>query len=45
MKDYGNNNKELSDLKYGNGNNLYRWAMSRKLPIDSFKWVEEISQF
>ena len=26
-------------------NNLYGWKMSQKLPVSSFKWVEEISKF
>ena len=32
MKDY-NESKESSHLKYWDVNNLYSWAMSRKLPI------------
>ena len=30
---------------YWNVNNLYGWTMSQKLPVGSFKWVEETSQF
>ena len=30
---------------YCNVNNLYGWTMSQKLPVGSFKWVEETSQF
>ena len=26
-------------------NNQYRWAMSQKLPVNGFKWVENASQF
>ena len=26
-------------------NNFYGWAMSQKLPVDGFKWVEELSNF
>ena len=26
---------------YLEDNNLYRWAMSHKLPINGFKWVEK----
>ena len=26
-------------------NNLYRWAMSQKLPVNGFKWVEKLSKF
>ena len=28
---------------YWNVNNLYGWTMSQKLPVGSFKWVEETS--
>ena len=44
MKDYGKN-KESSYLKYWNVNNLYKWAMSQKLPVTNFKWVEEKFEF
>ena len=26
-------------------NNLYGWAMSQKLPMNGFKWVNSLSQF
>ena len=26
-------------------NNLYRWAMSKKLPVNHFTWAENISEF
>ena len=26
-------------------NNLYRWAMSQKLPVNGFKWVKKLSEF
>ena len=32
-------------VKYWNIRNLYGWAMSKKLPVDFFKWVENTSQF
>ena len=44
MKDY-DKNKELSYLKYCDGNNLYSWAMSQKLPVNNFKWIEDTSKF
>ena len=30
-----------SYIMYLDGNNLYGWVMSQKLPIDGFKWIEE----
>ena len=44
MKNYYEN-KESSYLKYCDMNNLYGWAMSQKLPLNGFKWVEETPQF
>ena len=32
---------KASNSKYWDGNNLYRWAMSQKLPVNNFKWIEE----
>ena len=32
-------------VKYWNIRNSYVWAMSKKLPVDFFKWVENTSQF
>ena len=32
-------------LMYWDGNNLYRWVKSQKLPVNDFKWVEDLSQF
>ena len=45
MKHY-DKNKESSYLKYwGDVNNLYSWAMSQKLPVNNFEWIEDTSQF
>ena len=40
-------NKESSYLEYLDANNLYGWAMSEKLPVRNFKWIEKdyISKF
>ena len=42
-----NYNKDiiLTYLMYLHANNLYGWAMSQKLPINGFKWVEKLSRF
>ena len=39
MKNY-NNNEESSYIQYLAANNLYGWAMSKKLPVNGFKWTE-----
>ena len=44
MKNY-DKNKESSFLMYVDANNLYGWAMSKKLPVDSFKWVDDLTMF
>ena len=44
MKDY-DKNKESSYLNYWDVNNLHGWAMSQKLPVGGFQWVENTSQF
>ena len=38
-------NKEFSYLKYSDINNLYDWEMPPKLPVNGFKWVEDLSEF
>ena len=44
MKDY-DKNKESSYLKYWDANNLHGWALSQKLPVNKFEWIEDTSQF
>ena len=44
MKNY-DKNKESSFLMYVDANNLYGWAMSKKLPVDGFKWVDDLTMF
>ena len=39
MKNY-NNNEESSYIQYLDANNLYGWAMSKKLPVNEFKWLD-----
>ena len=40
MKNYNNNNEESSYIQYLDANNLYGWAMSKKLPVNGFKWID-----
>ena len=44
MKDSGKN-QELPYLKYWDINNPYGQAMMQKLPVNDFKWVEDLSEF
>ena len=39
MQNY-NNNEESSYIQYLDANNLYGWAMSKKLPVNGFKWLD-----
>ena len=39
MKNY-NNNEESSNIQYLDAINLYGWAMSKKLPVNGFKWTD-----
>ena len=36
---------ESSYLTYLDANNLYGWAMSKKLPVNGFKWENDLSRF
>ena len=42
MKNY-DKNEESSYIQYLDANNLYVWAMSQKLPLNGFKWLEDTS--
>ena len=46
MKNY-DKNKESPYLEYLDANNLYGYAMRKKLPVRNFKWLDEneISKF
>ena len=39
MKNY-NNNEESSYINYLDDNNLYGWVMSKKLPVNGFRWLD-----
>ena len=36
-------NKESSYIQYLDASNLYGWAMSQKLPVNGFKWINDIT--
>ena len=44
MKNY-DKNVESSYLMYLDANNLYGWAMSQKLPVNGFEWMEKLCEF
>ena len=43
MENY-DESKESLYIQYLEANNLYGWAMSQKLPVNGFKWVEDTSK-
>ena len=43
MKNY-DESKESSYIQYLDTNNLYGWAMSQKLTVNGFKWLEDTSE-
>ena len=44
MKNY-DKSIDSSYLMYLDANNLYGWAMSQKLPVNGFKWENDLSRF
>ena len=44
MKNYSEN-VPSSYLEYLDANNLYGWAMCKKLPIDNFRWTEDLDMY
>ena len=45
MKNCDQDKGSLLYLKFWDMHNLYIWAMSQKLPVNGFIWIEETSQF
>ena len=43
MKKYSKNEESLY-IQYLDANNLYGWAMSQKLPVNDFKWINNVSK-
>ena len=43
MKNF-DKNQESSYIQHLDANNLYGWAMSQKLPVNSFKWVNDVTE-
>ena len=43
MKNY-DKNEESSYIQYLDANNFYGRAMCQKLPVNSFKWIEDTSE-
>ena len=43
MKNY-DKNKESSYIQYLDTNNLYGWAMSQKLTLNGFKWINDVTK-
>ena len=43
MKSYDKNEESLY-IQYLDANNLYVWAMSQKLLVNGFKWIEDTSK-
>ena len=43
MKNY-DKNKESSYIQYLDANNLYGWAITQKLPVNGFKWINDVME-
>ena len=43
LKNY-DKNKESSYIQYLDANNLYGWAMFQKLPVNDFKWINDVTE-
>ena len=43
MKNYDKKEESLY-IQYLDAKNLYGWAMSQKLPVGGFKWIEDVSK-
>ena len=43
MENY-NKNEESLYIQYLDANNFYGWAMSQKLPVNNFKWVNDVTE-
>ena len=44
MKNY-NKNIPSSYLMYLDANNLYGWAMCKKLPVSNFRWSDDLKKY
>ena len=44
MRNY-NKNIPSAYLEYSDANDLYGWAMCKKLPVDNFRWVEDLDKY
>ena len=44
IKNY-DKNIESSYLMFLDANNLYGWAVSQRLPVNGFEWMEKLSEF
>ena len=44
MKNY-DKNIESSYLRYLDANNLQRWGVYQKMPVNGFKWIKKLSKF